>query len=759
MYFKSSFFLRFIPALLAVLFVTLMVRAGNNDEHQAVPPSITSQPLSETVAKGQTATFSVTAKSTTPLRYRWKKNGETIDGATSASYTTPPVEASDNGAKFYVVVRNSAGRVVSSTATLTVNSAAVAPSITTQPANQTVTVGQTATFKVVAAGTAPLSYQWQKNSTAISGATSASYNTPAMASADNGAQFRVVVSNVAGNVTSNAATLTVNAAAVAPSITTQPANQTVTVGQTATFKVVAAGTAPLSYQWQKNSTAISGATSASYNTPAMASADNGAQFRVVVSNVAGNVTSNAATLTVNAAAVAPSITTQPANQTVTVGQTATFKVVAAGTAPLSYQWQKNSTAISGATSASYTTPATTSSDNGAKFVVVVSDSAGSVTSNAATLTVNAAAVAPSITTQPANQTVTVGQTATFKVVAAGAAPLSYQWQKNSTAISGATSASYTTPATTSADNGAKFVVAVSNVAGNVTSNAATLTVNAAGTMPQFGHVFIVIGENSSYSSTYNSSNMPYLTSLANQYGLSTKYWADTHPSIGNYEVMTAGQIFTNNDSATPSSMPLSGDNIAFEVQKAGKTWKDYVETGMGCGAVHSGNYIVRHDPLQYFTNINKANFVCISQFATDLANKALPNLSWLSPNGCDDAHDCSVGTFDNWLKTEIGPLLASSYFQPGGDGLLIITWDENDKSGSPNCSTTTVGQGCGGQIETVLISPVGKLAYKSTAGDPANYNNTYDHASILRTIGEALGLTNFSGLGGAASRVPMADFF
>src|SRR6184192_3108333 len=637
----------------------------------------------------------------------------------------------------------------------------VMPSIATQPTNQTVTIGQTATFMVVAAGTAPLSYQWQENGTAISGATSASYTTAATSSSDNGAKFQVVVSNSAGSVTSNAVTLMVNAAAAAPSITTQPVNQTVTVGQTATFTVVATGTAPLSYQWKKNGAAISGATSASYTTPATTSADNRAQFVVVVSNVAGNVTSTAATLTVNAAAAAPTITTQPANQSVTVGQTATFSVVGAGTAPLSYQWQKNGTAISGATSASYTTPATTSADNGAQFVVVVSNPVGSVTSNAGTLTVNASSTAPSITTQPANQTVTVGQTATFKVVAAGAAPLSYQWQKNGTAISGATSASYTTPATTSADNGAKFRVVVSNVARNVTSNAATLTVNAAGTMAKFGHVFIVIGENSAYSSTYNSSNMPYLTSLANQYGLSTKYWADTHPSIGNYEVMTAGQIFTNNDSATPSSMPLSGDNIALEVQKAGKTCKDYVETGMGCGAVHSGNYIVRHDPLQYFTNINteKANFVCFSQFATDLANKALPNLSWLSPNGCDDAHDCSVGTFDNWLKTEIGPLLASSYFQPGGDGLLIITWDENDKSGSPNCSTTTVGQGCGGQVETVMISPVGKLAYKSTAGDPANYNNTYDHASILRTIGEALGLTNFSGLGGAASRVPMADFF
>src|SRR5207248_1756780 len=128
--------------------------------------------------------------------------------------------------------------------------------------------------------------------------------------------------------------------------------------------VVATGTAPLSYQWQKNGAAISGATSASYTTPATTSADNGAQFVVVVSNVAGNVTSTAATLTVNAAAAAPTITTQPANQSVTVGQAATISVVATGTAPLSYQWQKNGAAISGATSASYTTPATTSADNG-----------------------------------------------------------------------------------------------------------------------------------------------------------------------------------------------------------------------------------------------------------------------------------------------------------------------------------------------------------------------------------------------------------
>jgi Immunoglobulin I-set domain len=176
---------------------------------------------------------------------------------------------------------------------------------------------------------------------------------------------------------------------IAPSFTLQPASQSVVAGQTATFSVTATGTAPLSCQWQKNNVTISGATSASYTTPAAVSGDNGATFRVIVSNAAGSATSNSATLIVNASPVAPSISTQPANQAVTVGQTATFSVVAAGTPPLAYQWQKNSANISGATSATYTTPATVSGDNGATFRVIVSNSVTSVSSNAATLTVNA----------------------------------------------------------------------------------------------------------------------------------------------------------------------------------------------------------------------------------------------------------------------------------------------------------------------------------------------------------------------------------
>jgi hypothetical protein len=180
-----------------------------------------------------------------------------------------------------------------------------APAFTSQPASQTVTVGQTAVFSVMVTGTAPLTYRWQKNNANISGAMAASYTTPVTVSGDTGATFRVLVTNSAASITSNSATLTVTASSVGPSITTQPANQTVTVGQTATFSVVAAGTAPLSYQWQKNSANISGATAASFTTPATVSGDNGTTFRVIVTNPVTNITSNSASLGVNPVATSP----------------------------------------------------------------------------------------------------------------------------------------------------------------------------------------------------------------------------------------------------------------------------------------------------------------------------------------------------------------------------------------------------------------------------------------------------------------------
>jgi hypothetical protein len=172
------------------------------------------------------------------------------------------------------------------------------------------------------------------------------------------------------------------------------------------------------------------------------------------------------------------ISAQPVAATVYETQTATFFVTASSNETLSYQWYKDSTAISSATSSSFTTPATTMTDNGASYSVTVSNSVGTVTSSAALLTVQAAA--PAITTPPTNQSVISGQTATFTVTASGLPSLTYQWLKNGQAITGATSSSYATPATLG-DNGSAYSVTVRNGAGSsLTSSSASLSVVASG---------------------------------------------------------------------------------------------------------------------------------------------------------------------------------------------------------------------------------------------------------------------------------------
>ncbi len=190
-------------------------------------------------------------------------------------------------------------------------------------------------------------------------------------------------------------------------IVVQPVSQSVRAPASATFSVVATGTPTPTYQWQQEAPGqnsfsnISGATSASYTTPATTTSQSGTQIRVVVTNTAGSVTSSVVTLTVNAGNVAPTITSQPVNATVTAPATATFSVTASGTPTPTYQWQQEAPGqnsfsnISGATSASYTTPATTTSQSGTQFQVVVTNTAGSITSSVVALTVNPANAAPS----------------------------------------------------------------------------------------------------------------------------------------------------------------------------------------------------------------------------------------------------------------------------------------------------------------------------------------------------------------------------
>ncbi len=337
------------------------------------------------------------------------------------------------------------------------------PSITTQPTSVS---GSSATFTVVAApgnyggSTAAVTYQWYSgtvgNGTAISGATSSSYTTSTVGS------YYVTVSTLLGAVSSNIVTLT--ATATAPTITTQPTSQTVVSGSSATFTVAATGSGTLSYQWYNAGGAISSATGASYTTSTAGT------YYVIVTNTVGtstaSTTSSTAALYVN---VPPTVTSQPASQAVTSPNTATFTAAATGNGTLSYQWYNASGAISGATSSSYTTGTA-----GSYYVVVTNTLNGtttSTTSSTATLTVNSA---PTITTQPASQTVVLGNSATFSVAATGTGTLSYQWYFGSSAISGATSASYSI-ATTTASNAGSYYVVVTNPYGSVTSSTATLT--------------------------------------------------------------------------------------------------------------------------------------------------------------------------------------------------------------------------------------------------------------------------------------------
>ncbi|MCX8517989.1 MAG: DUF1566 domain-containing protein [Rhodoferax sp.] len=300
-----------------------------------------------------------------------------------------------------------------------------APTIGTPVESQSVPVGQTATFSVVATGSA-LTYQWKKNGTDISGATSSSYTTPPTSMADSGTAFSVSVSNSAGSVTSDNATLTFVSAVA---LVTQPTDLNVIAGQKATFSVTASGTS-LGYQWKKNGVDISGATYSSHTIAATGLADAGV-YSVVVSNSAGgSVTSANATLTV--AAVKAVIGTQPVSLTeVYAGQPATFSVTATGTS-LSYQWKKNDIDISGATSSTYTMPATRIGDNGAVFKVVVSNSIGPVSSSPATLTVYANAAPHTGVT--ASQCYQAGNYALVSCSSSGAQALNSQQDGNRASI-------------------------------------------------------------------------------------------------------------------------------------------------------------------------------------------------------------------------------------------------------------------------------------------------------------------------------------
>src|SRR5438093_6833328 len=272
------------------------------------------------------------------------------------------------------------------------------------------------------------------------------------------------------------------------------------------------------------------------------------------------------------------------------------------------------------------------------------------------------------------------------------------------------------------------------------TSSVTVTTGGGG-VPLAGHVFIVTEENHDYSAVIGSSSMPYLNSLAQQYGLATQYYGNTHPSIGNYFMLATGQIITNNDSY---STIVTVDNVVRRLLAAGKTWKSYAEDlpSVGYTGGDVGNYARKHNVFALLSDVvndssQRNRLVPFTQFATDLANGTLPAFSNIVPNLCNDAHDCSLGTADTWLRNNIAPLLASQTFQQ--DGLLIILFDE---AGSDN----TNGRG---RIAWVVVSPRAQAGHQSTT--------LYQHESLLRLAAQALGLKTLPGA--AASAPGMGEFF
>jgi len=253
-------------------------------------------------------------------------------------------------------------------------------------------------------------------------------------------------------------------------------------------------------------------------------------------------------------------------------------------------------------------------------------------------------------------------------------------------------------------------------------------------------VFVVVLENTNYASVVGTMAMPYLDTLIGQYGLATQYYANTHPSIGNYFMLTVGQIITNNDGYTDT---ITADNIVRHLVAAGKSWKSYAEDLPSAGYTGDGpgKYARKHNPLTYLADVitdslQKKNLVPFTQFAIDRAAGALPSYSFIVPNLCHDAHDCALDSADTWLHDNIKPLISSTGFQQ--DGLLIIVFDE---------SGSDISHG-GGRIVWVAVGPKVKPGYRSAA--------LYQHESTLRLTMEALGLT---GSPGAAATAPkMGEF-
>ncbi len=266
-------------------------------------------------------------------------------------------------------------------------------------------------------------------------------------------------------------------------------------------------------------------------------------------------------------------------------------------------------------------------------------------------------------------------------------------------------------------------------------------------LPAFSHVFIIVLENKGANSIVGSDQAPYLNQLASQYARAGNYYAVAHPSLPNYLALTGGDTFGVHSDCTDCFQ--AHDNLANQLERAGRSWKAYMESlpGPCFKGTGSGRYALKHNPFMYYDDIRNDPQRCnkvvpLTQLDGDLQSGSVPDLVWISPNLCSDMHDCPIATGDGWLRTWVPKILNSPAWQQ--NGVLFITFDEGT-SRSGCCQVAA-----GGKVDTLVISPLVQPGFVSEVA--------YDHYSLLRTIEDAWGLPRLANAGLAAT-APMVDFF
>jgi hypothetical protein len=421
-------------------------------------PIVTTPPQPTSGCVGGIASMTVILADATGCTFQWQRNGINVSGATNQTLTFNPLTAFNAG-NYRCVITNPCGSITSPQALLTVLSP---PSITGQPQSATRCETQSVSFTVTSTP-AGATFQWQKNTVNIPGATASTFTINSVSINDAG-NYRCVVTNGCGSTNSNEAALTVS---TTPQFSTQPQDATRCTGQDVTFTVAVSNPSGATYQWQKNGTDIPGATSPSFAINPIGTLDGGL-YRCRVENACGIGFSNSATLTVNSTI---SFLQEPQDATRCAGQSVDFSVVLENPTGATYQWQKNSIDIPGATNSSFSINPVAAGDAG-QYRCVVTTPCGTQATRNATLSVSGSL---QFTQQPQDTSACVGQLASFTIAVDNPSGVTYQWQKDSVDIPGATAITYAIPSVSSGDAGLYRCVATSSC-GNSISNAATLSV-------------------------------------------------------------------------------------------------------------------------------------------------------------------------------------------------------------------------------------------------------------------------------------------